>query len=473
MSMHTVIFFTPASAAPVIAVAPAITGVHTVGSLLSCSTGTWNNVPTSFAYAWKRNGTPIGGATNPTYTAVTADIGQSIKCTVTATNAIGSTPADSNTITDITGLPVNTVAPAITGSHGVGQTLTCDDGTWTGGGSFSYGKQWKRNGANIGGATASTYVAQAADVGASIKCTVTATNPAGATPADSNTITDIVSVPVNSVAPTISGGTTAGSTLTVADPGTWTQTPTSYTYQWQADGVDIGGATAITYDTLIGQVGETITCNVSAHNAAVAVGGPAASNGIVVSAPAAMATWDPALPGGGTLSNGDKTVTFGATLNPTKATSPQTTGIYYTEHVYAGLTDQAYIGVIDTTIAITNNTLGEFGGEVCLFNQAGTGVVYRNGSAVGFGAAVPTFVAGDVVSVIADFTTGFVTWVRNGDTAGAYTRAMGQTVNSQVLACSPNTGAGAGGGFVSNFGQSAFAYPSLPAFYGATAGWPP
>lgn len=85
---------------PVNTVAPAITGTAQEGQTVSCSTGTWTGTPTiTFAYQWKRNGSNIGSATNSTYTLVTADVSQSITCQVTATNAVGSANATSNTIT--------------------------------------------------------------------------------------------------------------------------------------------------------------------------------------------------------------------------------------------------------------------------------------------------------------------------------------------------------------------------------------
>jgi len=79
-------------------VAPALSGTAQEGQTLTCSTGTWSGSPT-YTYQWKRNGNNITNATNSTYTLVTADVGQSIKCTVTATNFIGSSNADSNTVT--------------------------------------------------------------------------------------------------------------------------------------------------------------------------------------------------------------------------------------------------------------------------------------------------------------------------------------------------------------------------------------
>lgn len=85
--------------------------------------------------------------------------------------------------------PVNTVAPAITGTTETGETLSCSDGSWTGTPTIIYTYQWKRNGSPIGGATNSSYVLVSGDVGTSVKCTVTATNDIGATNADSNTVT--------------------------------------------------------------------------------------------------------------------------------------------------------------------------------------------------------------------------------------------------------------------------------------------
>lgn len=104
---------TESGVAPVNTVAPAITGTAQEGQTLTCSTGTWTGTPTiTYAYQWKRNGSNIGSATNSTYTLVTADVGQSITCTVTATNGIGSANADSNTVTPTAALLLDTYSGA-------------------------------------------------------------------------------------------------------------------------------------------------------------------------------------------------------------------------------------------------------------------------------------------------------------------------------------------------------------------------
>lgn len=83
---------------PVNTVAPVASGTGTVGQNLSVTNGTWTYSPTSYTYQWRRGGANIAGATNAVYALVGADSGNSVGCAVTATNAAGSTSANSNTI---------------------------------------------------------------------------------------------------------------------------------------------------------------------------------------------------------------------------------------------------------------------------------------------------------------------------------------------------------------------------------------
>lgn len=87
-------------------------------------------------------------------------------------------------------IPANTVAPAITGTAEVGETLTVTNGTWTGG-SLTYTRVWRRDGVAIAGATGTTYELQAADEGAVITVVVTATNLKSSRTATSNATTAV------------------------------------------------------------------------------------------------------------------------------------------------------------------------------------------------------------------------------------------------------------------------------------------
>jgi hypothetical protein len=110
-------------------------------------------------------------------------------------------------------LPVNTVAPAVTGSASVGATLTTTNGTWTGIPTPTFSYQWQRNTSNISAATSSTYVVQATDIGASLRCVVTATNSSGAVSANSNAI----AIPLPAIGEAYGGGFYAGQISTAGN----------------------------------------------------------------------------------------------------------------------------------------------------------------------------------------------------------------------------------------------------------------
>jgi len=97
--------------------------------------------------------------------------------------------------------------------------------------------------------------------------------------------------PLNTAVPSISGTPSQGQTLTESH-GVWSNSPTTYSYQWE--GCDpsgqscspIGGATGQTYTLTAGDVGDTICVKEVASNAGGA-GQPARS------APTAIVTPSP------------------------------------------------------------------------------------------------------------------------------------------------------------------------------------
>jgi glucose/arabinose dehydrogenase/PKD repeat protein len=186
----------PANTAP-----PAITGTAQQGQTLTASDGTWTGTqPITFTRQWRRCDTSgaacadIAGATATTYLVGAADTGSTIRIRVNATNTAGNASADSTQTAVVAAAPAapsNTAPPTITGTAQQGQTLTATDGTWTGTQPITFTRQWRRcdtsgaNCTNIAGATASTYVPSATDVGSTIRIRVTATNTAGNATADS------------------------------------------------------------------------------------------------------------------------------------------------------------------------------------------------------------------------------------------------------------------------------------------------
>lgn len=199
---------TASAAAPSNTVAPTVTGTPKVGQTLSVSNGTWSNSPTSYSYQWQRctsgTCTNIAGATTQTYVVKSADAGRTLRAVVTATNADGSSTANSNqtSVVAANGAPVNTGQPSISGTAVPGEVLTADPGTWTGS-PTSYSYQWLQcTGAGaactvIPGATGKTYTVRFVDVYSSLRVDVTAKNANGSATRRS-TKSDIV-VPVEPV----------------------------------------------------------------------------------------------------------------------------------------------------------------------------------------------------------------------------------------------------------------------------------
>lgn len=180
--------------APVGTGSPTLSGAAQDGQQLTATNGSWNNAPTTFAYAWSQcdaNGgscSTISGAAAATYTATASDVGHTIRVTVTATNADGSGKATSapSAVVSSTTAPTDTTAPSISGTPQAGVTLTASQGSWSGS-PTGFAFAWSRcdpngNGcATIDGATSSTYTVGDADKGAALRVSITATNADGST----------------------------------------------------------------------------------------------------------------------------------------------------------------------------------------------------------------------------------------------------------------------------------------------------
>ena len=162
--------------------------------------------------------------------------------------------------------PVNQVAPAISGHPSDGSVLQVTRGKWEAYPYPTYSYEWKSDGVSVG-TDQNTYETQPSDVGQEITCEITSTNTEDAImePASNSITVTLSAAPVNTVAPVLSGLRPFGSTMTVTT-GTWTGNPTpTFSYQWKADGVNVGTDQA-TYVTQAADTGKDLRCTVTATN---------------------------------------------------------------------------------------------------------------------------------------------------------------------------------------------------------------
>lgn len=177
--------------------------------------------------------------------------------------------------------PANTAPPTISGTPTVGKTLTAENGTWSNApASFAY--QWLRcntlgaSCVNVANGTQKSYTLVGGDAGRTMRVRVTATNADGSASAQSAQTAVVAPAatgsPRNTAQPTVSGTPQVGEALT-AEEGAWTNTPTSYAYQWQRCDADVAacfnivGATGKTYGVRLVDLGYRLRVAVTAKNA--------------------------------------------------------------------------------------------------------------------------------------------------------------------------------------------------------------
>ena len=174
-----------------------------------------------------------------------------------------------------------TGGPGITGRVWAGETLTAttdliEDEDGLTGATFTY--QWLVDGAEINGATDSTYIVIAADEGKPIEVRVAFTDDAGNPESLTSNpflsaprliIRDVPVIASNTPAtgaPTITGTVRVGETLTanttdISDSDGLNKA--TFTYQWLADDTDITDATGSTYTLVAADEGKTVKVRIT------------------------------------------------------------------------------------------------------------------------------------------------------------------------------------------------------------------
>jgi Ca2+-binding RTX toxin-like protein len=256
----------------------------------------------TLAFQWKADGVNIADATSSTFTLTEAQVGKAITVTVSYTDGKGGAESMTSTATaavaNVNDALSGTVT--ITGTATQGQTLTANNTLADADGLGTLAFQWKADGTNIAGATASTFILTEAQVGKAITVTVSYTDGHGAAESATSEATAAVVNVDDDATVTITGTVAQGQTLTAvpADPD---GVGATVTYQWKADGADLTGATASTLALTEAHVGRAITVTVgftdghgavesatSAATAAVANVNDAMTGTVTVSGPTAV-----------------------------------------------------------------------------------------------------------------------------------------------------------------------------------------
>lgn len=247
-----------------------VEGNPAVAATLTAQTPAWNVADVTTSYQWYLNSvTPanaILGATDTTYRPVASDLGKKVIAVATGTKAgYDSGTTTSSALTVVAGAaPTLTPALSLTGAPTVGNVLAPNAFSWVQPGvTTSY--QWFRDDTKIVGATKSSYLLTSADYQHSVKLQVTGTLT-GYSPEIVDSPAVVVtagSALVAQIKPSFSGSALFGRSLFVQN-GTWSRTPSAYTYQWLRDGKAISGATRSSYAIALSDIGHRISARVTA-----------------------------------------------------------------------------------------------------------------------------------------------------------------------------------------------------------------
>ena len=183
------------------------------------------------------------------------DLGERIFCRVIGSNVYGADTAYSNVVGPVTAGPIGSLpvnaggidAPDVTGTPTEGEELYCDYGVWSGDLPMSFAYQWFQH---------------------------------------------VADPPLNTAAPFISGSALVGVTLHCTQ-GTWEgDAPITYEYLWWIPPATSLG-TGADYTVLIGDLGTTIHCTVTATNVVDSVSAEASNTkGPITEAPPAEVLTD-------------------------------------------------------------------------------------------------------------------------------------------------------------------------------------
>ncbi|MEN9761857.1 MAG: hypothetical protein RI906_1683, partial [Pseudomonadota bacterium] len=215
------------------------------------------------SYQWQAGGANITGATGTSFTLTQAQVGQAITVVASYTDQMNTaesvTSAKTALVANVNDQPTGSVK--ITGTATQGQTLTASNTLADADGLGTISYQWQAGGANIAGATGTSFTLTQAQVGKAITVVASYTDQQNTAESVSSAATNLVAnvndQPTGSV--TIAGTATQGQTLTASNTLADADGLGTISYQWQAGGANITGATGTSFTLTQAQVGKAIT----------------------------------------------------------------------------------------------------------------------------------------------------------------------------------------------------------------------
>ena len=217
-----------------------ITGTAKVGELLTAVVSDSDGLPKDIAYKWIANGVEVGAAR--TYRVTEADKGKRLSVQVVFTDKKGFIESAASDVTEPVAALNKPASVIIKGTLRVGQTLI-NAITDTNGVPSNIRYQWMADGVEVG--TASTYKLTDNDKGKRISLQVTFIDNDGFEESATATTGTPVAALNKPASVAVYGDVRVGERLTavIADAN---GVPSDVTYQWLADGIEVGNTSSYT-----------------------------------------------------------------------------------------------------------------------------------------------------------------------------------------------------------------------------------
>jgi subtilisin family serine protease len=355
---------TASTGIPANTAAPVVTGIPQYGGVMGASTGSWTGAPTAYSYQWYRCSSgstcaSILGATSETYAVLSpGDVGSTLAVTIKASNSSGITSVQSSQ----SGIVSTASSPFTLNS------------TITDGQTISGSVLWQSSPAQavnfvqfyIDGVLCQTIASSPYEYNQSTTGLFDSTLLANGTHAlglralanDNRTYAfygaavTISNPPRNTVLPVITGTAVQGQILSVSK-GSWTNSPTMYTYRWNrcdttgASCAAISGATANTYVVAAADVGSTLRASVTATNPVGSTTAQSAQTAVVTTGSLTITTTS--------LPKGTQKAAYSATLAASGGVTPYTWSVV-SGSLPTGLSLTASTGVISGTPTATGTS---------------------------------------------------------------------------------------------------------------------